>query len=249
MTSTIKQFILLVFVFSFMISCQTGNKKRVANLSPAAHQVTAEEVIQSTSYTYVRVLADERDYWVAITKMEVKEGETYFWSVGTPMKDFTSKELKRTFPVIFFVQDFTDVPITLDQQLMPSSTMPGSQMPASSMAGKQQAPEKAGIKVKPADGGVTIAVLYAKKNSFGGKSIMIRGEVVKYSPGIMYKNWIHLQDGTKDGENYDLTVTTLDSVQVGDIVVFKGSISLSKDFGAGYTYDVIMEDAKLIKKQ
>jgi hypothetical protein len=248
MKISLKLIILFTGLFSVIVSCQPGNKKKVANLSPVAHQVTAEEVIQTTSYTYVRVLADERDYWIAITKMDVKEGETYFWSVGTPMKDFSSKELKRTFPVIFFVQDFTDVPITLDQQVMPSSTMPGSQMPASSMAGKQQAPEKTGIKVKLADGGISISDLYAKRSSFAGKSVMIRGEVVKYSPGIMYKNWVHLQDGTKDGDNYDLTVTTLDSVEVGDVVVFKGSIAVNKDFGAGYTYDVIMEDAKRMKK-
>lgn len=64
----------------------------------------------------------------------------------------------------------------------------------------------------------------------------------------MNKNWMHIQDGTKYGEIYDLTVTSKDSAKVGDVVVFQGAISVNKDFGAGYTYEVIMEDAKIIKK-
>ena len=61
-------------------------------------------------------------------------------------------------------------------------------------------------------------------------------------------NWVHLQDGTKDGGNYDLAITTMDTVLVGAVVVFNGIISVNKDFGAGYVYDVIMEDAKVVVK-
>jgi hypothetical protein len=61
----------------------------------------------------------------------------------------------------------------------------------------------------------------------------------------MNKNWVHLQDGTRDGDNWDLAITTQDIVKTGDIVVFEGVVALNKDFGAGYVYDVILEDAKL----
>ena len=215
-------------------SCQSGSKKKVENLAPNAHQVIAVEVIQTSGYTYVRVVADKRDYWIATNKMEVKEGETYFWSQGAEMNNFTSKELKRTFPSIFFVEDFTDQPI-----------LKKPQMPATSMAGKQKPPEKTGITVPRAEDGITVAELYSKRNSFQGKTIKIRGEVVKFSPQIMNKNWVHLQDGTRDGDNWDLAITTQDIVKTGDIVVFEGVIALNKDFGAGYVYDVILEDAKL----
>ena len=72
----------------------------------------------------------------------------------------------------------------------------------------------------------------------------IKGQVTKFSPNIMGKNWVHIQDGTNDSGNYDLTVTTNDVVKVGDVVTFEGTIVLKKDFGAGYFYEVIMEDAK-----
>lgn len=223
-------------IISILGSCQPGSKKKVENLAPNARQVTAVEVIQTSAYTYVRVVADKRDYWIATNKMEVKEGETYFWSEGAEMNNFTSKELKRTFPSIFFVQDFTHQPI-----------LNKPQMPATSMAGKQKPPEKTGITVPRAEGGITVAELYSKKNSLQGKTIKIRAEVIKFSAQIMNKNWVHLQDGTKDGNNWDLAITTQDTVKTGDIVVFEGIVTLNKDFGAGYVYEVIVENAKLKK--
>ena len=60
----------------------------------------------------------------------------------------------------------------------------------------------------------------------------------------MGRNWVHLQDGTGDADNYDLTVTTNDDASVGDVATFEGTIALKKDFGSGYFYEVIMEQAK-----
>jgi hypothetical protein len=56
----------------------------------------------------------------------------------------------------------------------------------------------------------------------------------------MGKNWVHIRD--KSGK--DLTITTNSVVNVSDAVAFKGKITLDKDFGAGYKYDVIMEEAE-----
>jgi hypothetical protein len=63
----------------------------------------------------------------------------------------------------------------------------------------------------------------------------------------MGKNWIHIQDGSGDSGNFDLAVTTLDGMKMDDVVTFEGTITLNKDFGAGYFYEIIMEDAKLVK--
>ena len=62
----------------------------------------------------------------------------------------------------------------------------------------------------------------------------------------MYKNWIHLQDGTESGGKYDFTITTKETVNTGDTITIKGKITLDKDFGYGYKYDIIMEEAVLI---
>ncbi|MDO9614039.1 MAG: nucleotide-binding protein, partial [Bacteroidota bacterium] len=99
----------------------------------------------------------------------------------------------------------------------------------------------------PAVEGLSIAKLYSNRNDYAGKIIKMKGQVVKVNEEVMGKNWIHIQDGTKDGENFDLTITTLDKAAVDEVVTFEGTITLNKDFGYGYSYEVIMEDAKLVK--
>ena len=87
------------------------------------------------------------------------------------------------------------------------------------------------------------------KRTFAEKEAEIQGVVVKVNNDIMGKNWVHIQDGTSDNNNFDLTITTQDRVNKGDEVTFKGKIILNKDFGAGYSYDVIMTDATLVSSK
>ncbi|MBK7607110.1 MAG: hypothetical protein IPI18_07855 [Saprospiraceae bacterium] len=93
----------------------------------------------------------------------------------------------------------------------------------------------------------TLAELFKNPEKFEGKTIKVQGQCVKLNRMILNKNWLHIQDNTtnKDGQKYDLTITTLDEVQLGDIVIFEGKLALNKDFGAGYKYDVILEESKL----
>ena len=90
---------------------------------------------------------------------------------------------------------------------------------------------------------------WSQKASLKEKGVTVKGQVVKFSPGIMNRNWIHLQDGSgsADKKTNDITVTTQDDAKVGDVVTVKGTVRLDKDFGAGYAYPVIVEDAKLSK--
>ena len=70
---------------------------------------------------------------------------------------------------------------------------------------------------------------------------------MKYSAGIMGRNWIHLQDGTGDAATgtHDITVTSSDTTAVGDIILVEGTVAVDKDFGAGYRYAVIVEEASV----
>ena len=95
----------------------------------------------------------------------------------------------------------------------------------------------------------TVAEIFGKKSELDKKSVVVSGKVVKVSAGIMGKNWLHIQDGSgnaKDGNN-DLVVTTQDIPKVGDIVTANGTLYKDKDFGSGYKYDVILEDASIKK--
>jgi len=105
-------------------------------------------------------------------------------------------------------------------------------------------------RIEPAPGGSTVADVWAKRSSLGGQTVTVRGKVVKFNPEIMGRNWIHIQDGTgKPAEkNHDLTITTSSGVKVGDIVTVTGKIAVDKDFGAGYAYPVIVEEAVVVLK-
>ena len=87
--------------------------------------------------------------------------------------------------------------------------------------------------------------VYQEKDKLKGKRVMLRGKVVKYNEAIMGKNWLHLRDGTGKDPTDDLTVTTQAKAKVGDTVLVEGTVTLDKDLGAGYKYDVIIEDAKV----
>ena len=113
--------------------------------------------------------------------------------------------------------------------------------------GRQTVGQLKDISVTPAEGGITISKLLSDKAQYANKTVKINGQVVKFSQDIMKKNWAHLQDGTDASGQFDLVVTTNDMVKVGDVVTFEGKIALDKDFGYGYKYDVLMEDAKVVK--
>jgi hypothetical protein len=89
--------------------------------------------------------------------------------------------------------------------------------------------------------------VFAKQAALSGKSVTVRGTVMKFNSGIMDRNWLHIQDGsgTADAKTNDLTITTAADVKVGDVVTLTGLVGTKKDFGSGYAYDVIIEKATL----
>ena len=241
-------FILIVLVgFS---GCVRKNKvptaQNLANpANPALHEVKVGEVVQTSNYTYLKVSDNGTENWIAVTRQEAAPGEVYYYDQALEMKNFNSKELNRTFETIYFVQGLSKEPIAAATAPDGMGAMGGAA--AAQHTGKVALEKKAGITIAPAAGSVSIAQLYANKEKYSGKVIQMKGQVVKINEQVMGKNWIHIQDGSGDTGNFDLAVTTLDGMKMDDLVTFEGTISLNKDFGAGYFYELIMEDAKLVK--
>jgi predicted small lipoprotein YifL len=108
------------------------------------------------------------------------------------------------------------------------------------------APEVDLSDIAKADGGKTVAEVFAEKDGLGGQKVTVRGKIVKVNAGIMNTNWLHVRDGSGAEGTNDLTVTTAGTVpNVGDTVLLTGTVALNKDFGMGYSYDVIVEDAEV----
>lgn len=231
-----KSFFPFMIVLFVLFSCVQKNKVPVAQTPEAAagsHQVKVEEVVQTSNYTYLKVSDNGAEKWIAVTRQEAAPGETYYYGSELEMRNFESKELKRTFESVYFVSDLSKEP------LVSNNTMPASQ-------GKVELAKTDGISVAPA-AGISIADLYAKADEYAGKTLKMKGQVVKVNDEIMDRNWVHIQDGTGSADNFDLTITTHEKVEVGATVTFEGTIATKKDFGYGYFYELIMEDGKLVQ--
>lgn len=234
----------LAVLFLIAASCgfrKPGNRadsdiSRKAEISNTnSHVVTVTEFIQTSNYTYLKLKEGNREYWAATSRFEAKTGQTYYYNQSMEMKDFKSRELNRTFSSIWFLEGLSDKPV----QAQNPRTL--------TTIGRQIVNRVPNISVRPAAGGITIAKLMSDKMQYANKKVIISGQVVKFNPEIMNKNWVHIQDGTEASGEYDLVVTTKDMVKPGDVVTFEGVIETDKDFGYGYKYDVIMEDAKSVK--
>ena len=194
---------------------------------------TVLETMNSGGYTYIRLDTGQGQRWMAGPATVVETGDVVQADQGMAMTGFTSNTLERTFDVLYFVAGI---------QNLSRSAQPVSAAPAA-----MQASQPAVETVAAVEAGQDIAYVYANKDALAGKPVSLRGKVVKYNAGILGWNFIHIQDGSgdaADGTN-DLIVTSKSATAVGETVVLTGTIVLDKDFGAGYSYPVLMEDASI----
>ena len=204
------------------------------------------ETMNAAGYTYVYVDNGTKKIWAAAPEFAVKVGDKVLVPKGMAMHNYHSQTLNRDFDVVYFVESVLNASNPSMGSASPHANM---QMPAGhpAIGGNTTPPTVDLTGIQKAEGGMTIGEIYAAKADLSGKNVTLRGKVVKFSPQIMGTNWIHLQDGSGDraaGTN-DLTVTSGVQVSVGDTVVASGPLTLDKDFGYGYKYNLIMENAKV----
>ncbi len=99
----------------------------------------------------------------------------------------------------------------------------------------------------PGPEGRSVAEVFAQREALKDRVVEVRGRVVKVNAGIMKRNWLHLQDGSGSGEGADLTVTSQELAEVGEVVRVRGRVRVNQDMGAGYTYPVLVEGAAITK--
>jgi len=95
----------------------------------------------------------------------------------------------------------------------------------------------------------SVAALHQEKSALKGQEIRVQGKVVKVNNGIMGRNFLHIQDGTGDQDSNDLTVTSKQTANVGDQVSITGRVVLNREFGSGYSYPLLLEDASVSAKK
>lgn len=230
---------------------------------------TVQEVLKTKDFLYLRVNSGAGDQWAVVRPVKVAKGDRVTILVSMNASKFEAKSLHRTFDTIAFGEVEGGTPLNAAGAAPHGGAMPGASAPTASnphagmpgMAGmassgaaaehmKGGAADVGDVKVDKASGSdaKTVAEIWAgRATTHENQPVVVRGKVVKFMSGIMGKNWIHLRDGSgsKEAGDNDITVTTNDTAKVGSVVVVSGALHLNKDFGAGYSYPVIIEDAKV----
>ena len=222
-----------------------------------------EETFDASDYTYMRLKTDAGgESWAAITKAKIRKGDRVTIVNAMSMDGFESKTLNRKFDRILFG-------LLGDGKAEASTTTEASAAPVSAHGAASDTPKgapPAAPHAAVADGGAdvgdvrvpkaegkdarTVAQVFAERALLKDKTVTVRGKVVKANPGVMGRNWYHIRDGSgsREKKDDDLTVTSGDPAAVGDVVVVRGVVHVEKDFGAGYQYPVVLEDAKVTKE-
>lgn len=224
------------FVFA-LVAVAFFTTIHVTPVRAAAGNLTGKvvETMDAATYTYALIDTGAAKAWVAAPQFIVKTGDTLAVADAMPMNDYRSKTLNRTFDVVYFSGN---VRVNGKPALAPTAT---------ANVAAAAAPKAANLANIPrAPNGQTVAEILTEKNKFAGQPIAIRARVVKYNAQILGKNWLHLRDGSGGEGTNDLTVTTNAEVKVGDLVLVTGKLTTDRDFGSGYTYAAIVENATVV---
>lgn len=239
-----KNFLSIILMGLILMACNSSeptesNKQgdatyedALAKMNSSMHEAKVLEATTSGSYTYVKLEESGKTFMAAISAREVNIGDTYYYKDAMEMKNFESKSLGRVFASIFFINEFY-------------ATKPEQKKESIGGEHKKAKDVHSNISVEKAANGYSLAEVFEKKSALKDSQIIVKGQVVKINEGIMNTNWVHIQDGTKFNGVFDLTVTTSEAIdfEIGDVITFKGTLILNKDFGHGYKYDFLLENA------
>ena len=234
----------LLSILIFVTATFSWAADKATSPPPAATAISGEvlEVKDVESYSYLRLKTKDGETWAAVGKTPVKTGAKVTIENVMVMNNFESKSLKKTFQTIVFG--------TLAGSGANTIAAGGTPM-SMAHAGNAKVADTADIHVPKATGANarTVAEVHAKAAELKDKPVQVRGKIVKYNAEIMGKNWIHLRDGSGSatGNTNDILVTSKSAAKIGDIVTAKGIVRMDKDFGAGYAFKVIIEEATFQK--
>jgi hypothetical protein len=229
---------------SGVFSNESSSESKVDFNNPLAkelHKVIVNEVLPTQKYVYLNVNEGDKQFWIATGKVSVKVGETYFYRGGLLKKNFESKEYNRIFETVYLVTSLVPEKHGNNQ---------GSVDVSDYRETNNNYPPKEVIpthteKIVEHKGSIKIAELVKDPKKYEGKTVQLSGVCTKINAGIMDRNWIHIKDGSKD--DFDLVVTSSIFVPEGSAITIKAIVILNKDFGAGYKYDLILEEGELVK--
>lgn len=260
-------FVTFILSSSPVIPTQNALSMPSAGAQANARSITGMvlETMNASGYTYILVESNSQQNWVAIPAATVKKGSQVSYLEGMTMSNFTSKTLERTFDTIIFspglanntkqeehVQGQPPADDSFEAALHAENDAASSPLPMTESVGSSGAIiplQEISIAKSTAENGYTVGEVFEKAKDLNGTKVSVNGKVVKFSPNIMGRHWVHIQDGTGDPmqNSHDLVITTAEEVEVDSTITLEGVLAADKDFGAGYKYVVIIEEASVVK--
>jgi hypothetical protein len=261
--------LLLITFFSTAVSIVYSEQKIPPNhpkielpAQTTTHQHTEQltgrvlESMNSGGYSYINLQKSSGGkVWIAVPETRITVGEQMSFKEGLVMTNFQSKTLKRSFDSIIFSNGIIPQPKAevaktqpKDLSVPPISTSADPKKKQKIVIGSKLAVTSKGkVSVTRAKGpnAYTVEEVYRNSARLNTKKVVVRGKVVKASTGIMKKTWIHIQDGSGSQAKgtHNLVFTTKGTANVGDVITVSGTVAKDRDFGYGYRYKVILEDA------
>jgi hypothetical protein len=238
----------LAFLLTGPVAMADAQEGPVAKLEQKSIRGKIIESMSGAGYTYLLLEAGEESIWVAIPEIKIATGQVISVQPGMVMTNFESKALSKIFERLIFSPGLEEsIPNLTEQMEIPDDV----DLEAISGGSSKAIMPASEIQVEKAQGenARTVEECFTAAEQLDQQKVRIQGKVVKFSPMIMGKNWIHLQDGTGNPtkNTHNLVVTSLEEPVLNSVVVLEGVLHKDKDFGAGYRYSVIIEDAQLVQ--
>lgn len=243
--------ITLLSTFTYAVEGQAHAKAETTTAQ--THKIYYGKILEikpAMGYKYLKIDENGTQLWVAIANAPVAIGDKIGYDKKTMMQNFQSKTLNQKFKEIFFASD-----VYLPKKVQKPQSMkamlglsPSKKDPHAGM----------GRDMTPTEEGKTAAQPFVKKDAYTveeihmwrkdlkDQTISIKGSVFKVSHAIMKLDWVHLGDGTGNEKKLtdDLVFTAASTtINQGDKVIATGKVIVDKDFGYGYFYKVIIQDA------
>ncbi|NND14794.1 MAG: hypothetical protein HKN89_00545 [Eudoraea sp.] len=221
----------------FSLKVRTDVVESLEDIRWAEHEVVIRDILPTSNNLFLNVTEGSQKYWIVTGLGSVKPGNHYFFNEAVIKHDFVSEELDRKFDSIYLVT-----------QLLPESRKGelkrmGSNPHQKGTFKEQENTEQEGS-VSQDILKVSLAELLEEPKHFENQMVEVSGICTKINTGIMERNWIHLKvDTSKEAE---IVATSKDEAKVGDSLTLQAVVRIDKDFGAGYVYPILLEDAILI---
>jgi len=245
-----------LFVLAIMIGCQNKTDNAVAGDVGISVSGVILEKLDVPPDSYLRLQTDHGEVWAKVPIADLDTGSIVKIVKAQEMRQWDSPKLQRVFDRLYLGQLDTQ-----DQAISPRTIHGGAIEAPQSMTQSMSQMGESGVSADvsiprldraPGADGRTVAEIVINGLSLKDKTVSVRGQVVRATKGLKVPNvvggtWIHIQDGSGDQTKgtHDLTLATDEAVNVGDILVLQGKVTMDDSGFLGGR--VIVQNAKIVK--